>query len=131
MNPTEQQAGRRQAMTTIDLRVLCTALGFTAVVLQGEKIPRKLGALRATTFATLIEEFCRSSVPEAFPAAGEAERKFSVAERMATAIAEIIKETGGCLPQDLNARVFTPEEVDRNWAMAKALAEVAFNVKAS
>lgn len=131
MNPKEQQAGRQPpAMTTIDLRVLCTALGFTAVVMQGEKIPRKFGALRATAFANLIEEFCRSTVPEAF-AADEGDRKFSAAERMATAIAKIIKGTGGCLPQDLNARGFTPDEVDRNWAMAKALADVMLDAKES
>lgn len=53
-------------MTLTDLRLLCTALGFTAVVMQGGEIEKKDGALRATGFANLIEEFCRVSFPEAY-----------------------------------------------------------------
>jgi hypothetical protein len=43
-------------------------------------------------------------------------------ERMAMTIVEIIEETGACLPQDLNARGFTPKEVAELWGMSKALA---------
>jgi hypothetical protein len=127
-------------MTLTDLRVLCAALGFTAVVIKDRKLPKKEAALRATAFGGLIETFCRVSVPEAFADAGnngpaadpettepkpdpaKAGDTFAVAERMATAIVEIIREQGGCLPHDLAARGFTYDEIDRHWAMAKALA---------
>lgn len=51
-------------------------------------------------------------------------KKFEPAGRMATAIIEITREQGGCLPQDLNARGFTPQEVFAHWDMAKSLAAV-------
>jgi hypothetical protein len=127
-------------MTLTDLRVLCAALGFTAVVMQGGKLPKNEGASRATGFAGLIEEFCRASVPEAFEETGdenirvvdletsEPEGRFSLADRMATAIAAIIREQGGCLPHDLVAKGFTHEEIDRHWTMAKALAYVELKI---
>lgn len=123
-----------------DLRVLCTALGFTAVVIKDGKLPRKEAAQRALKFAELTEEFCRLSLPETFGAAGEENRgeagseaqkteaKFPVAERMASAIVAIIREQGGCLPHELLAKGFTHEEIDRHWAMAKALAYVELNI---
>jgi hypothetical protein len=52
------------------------------------------------------------------------DQKFAPAGRMAAAIIEITQENGGCLPQDLNARGFTPAEVARYWHMAKSLADV-------
>jgi hypothetical protein len=52
------------------------------------------------------------------------DRKFAPAGRMAAAIIEITRENGGCLPQDLNVKGFTPAEVARHWHMAKSLAEV-------
>jgi hypothetical protein len=52
------------------------------------------------------------------------DKKFAPAGRMATAIIEIIQEQGGCLPQDLNAKGFTPDEVAKYYHMAKALAAV-------
>ncbi len=55
-------------------------------------------------------------------------KKFEPAGRMATAIIEITQENGGCLPQDLNARGFTPDEVASHWHMAKALAAVEMNL---
>lgn len=116
-------------MKLTDARVLCAALGFTAVVTQGGKLPKKEAAIRAAAFAGLIEEFCRVSVPEAFGETGEEPAgKFAVAERMATAIVEIMKEQGGCLPHDLAAKGFTYEEIDRHWAMAKALAHVELKI---
>jgi hypothetical protein len=51
-------------MTRDDLRILCTALGFTAVVLKGEQTQDQ--AERARAFARLIEEFCLLSMPDAF-----------------------------------------------------------------
>lgn len=50
-------------MTRDDLRILCTALGFTAIVLKGE--PAENQASRAHAFARLIESFCFVTVPEA------------------------------------------------------------------
>lgn len=125
---------RPEPMTPADLRLLCTALGFTAVVMRGEKLPKKDGALHATGFANLIEEFCRASVPEGLDRTASVDRAGSDpgsipdAERMAAVIVEIIKEKGGCLPQDLAARGFTPDEIDRHWPMAKALAYVELNI---
>lgn len=55
-------------------------------------------------------------------------RKFAPAGRMASAIIEITQEQGGCLPQDLNARGFTPAEVAEHWHMAKSLAAVELNL---
>jgi hypothetical protein len=120
-------------MTPIYLRVLCTALGFAAVVMQGGTLPKKEGARRAAQFAALIEEFCRATVPEAFEQTGmhvvdlvatKPDERFAMAERMAKAIAGLYRDQGGCLPQDLLAKGFTHEEIDRHWAMAKALAQV-------
>lgn len=54
--------------------------------------------------------------------------KVSVAERMATAVVEITREEGSCVPKDLLARGFTEDEIDRHWAMAKALAQVELNI---
>ena len=127
-------------MTLTDLRLLCAALGFTAVVIHGGKTPKHEAAGRAGEFARLIEDFCRLSVPEVMEGeegkdmrvvdlvTDKPEAKFAPAERMATAIAEIYREQGGCLPQDLIAKGFTPEEVDRHWAMAKALALVELKI---
>jgi hypothetical protein len=127
-------------MTRMDLRVLFRALGFTAVVMQGGKVPKAEGARRAAAFASLIEEFCRISVLEAFEnregenmrvvdlVTTDPEGKFELAERMATAIAEIYQEKGGCLPHDLAAKGFTYEEVDRHWPMARALAHVELKI---
>lgn len=126
-------------MTRIDLRVLCAALGFTAVVMQGGRIPRQEGARRASEFAGLIEEYCRITVPEAFEhreedmqvvdlISTEPEGKFGPAERMATAIVEIYREQGGCLPQDLLTKGFTNDEIVRHWPMAHALAKIELNI---
>ena len=117
-------------MTRTDLHVICTALGFMAVTLKGEKLPKNDAALRATVFARLIEEFCLTSVPEAITdeEANAASTPDDTAERMADAIVEIIKKNSGCLPQDLLAKGFTPAQIERHWAMAKALAHVQLNI---
>jgi hypothetical protein len=52
------------------------------------------------------------------------DKKFAPAGRMATAIIEITEERGGCLPQDLNERGFTPAEVAQHWHLARSLAAV-------
>ena len=127
-------------MNAGDFRVLCAALGFTAVAMRGGRLPKKDVALRASVFARLIEEFCRTVVPEAFEETGGENMRvvdletsgpggrFSRAERMATAIVELYREQGGCLPQDLLAKGFTNDEIDRHWAMAKALAQVELDI---
>ena len=125
-------------MTFIDSRLLFTALGFTAVVVQGGRFPKEEGAKRAIQFASLIEAFCRDSIPEAFEGNGpphavdlvptESQSIFAIAQRMATAIVALYREQGGCLPQDLQAKGFTPEEVERQWPMANALAQVALKI---
>lgn len=55
---------------------------------------------------------------------GEANQKYGLAGRMAAAVISVMREKGDCLPQDLNAKGFTPAEVADNWHMAKALASV-------
>jgi hypothetical protein len=123
-----------------DVRLLCTALGFTAIVSREGKVSKK----EAVSFAKLIEDFCQSVVPEAFEAANgngegdiseasnpESQMLESVVQRMAEAIVEVYKEQNGCLPQDLIAKGLTPEEVDRHWAMAWALAKVRMNMSDS
>jgi hypothetical protein len=52
------------------------------------------------------------------------DKKFEPAGRMAIAIIEITQENGGCLPQNLNERGFTPAEVAQHYHMAKSLAAV-------
>jgi len=52
------------------------------------------------------------------------DQKFAPAGRMATVIIEIIQKQRGCLPQDLNERGFTVEEVSQYWRMASSLVTV-------
>jgi hypothetical protein len=47
--------------------------------------------------------------------------KFAVAGKIAEMILELKKTQGGCMPQDLNARGFTPAEVAENWDAAHFL----------
>jgi hypothetical protein len=126
-------------MTLTDFRLICTALGFAAVAMQsGNKSLEGEGASRAVGMAKLIEEFCRTAIPEAFErteieeafgfAAPESEGVITAAGDMAGAIVEIMKEQGGCLPQDLTAKGFSQEEIDRHWVMARALAAVKMNM---
>jgi hypothetical protein len=52
------------------------------------------------------------------------DKRFAPAGRMAAAIIDIMQESSGCLPQDLNAKGFTPAEIAQHWHLAKSLAEV-------
>ncbi len=125
-------------MERTDIDVLCAALAFTAVAIKGEdKMPD--GAARAAGLAYLIKEFCRMSVPEAFEddevdfARGAGadvapQGKFGMAHVMAKSIVKLMRENQTCLPQDLVAEGFHPDEIDRHWAMAKALAQVELNI---
>ena len=54
----------------------------------------------------------------------DGDKRYEPAGRMATAIFEVTTATGGCLPQDLNERGFTPDEVAKDWHFAKSLAAV-------
>ena len=95
---------------------------------------------RATGLAYLIKEFCRTTVPEAFEdEAGirlptpsvprlRPQAKFGIAERMAGVIAKLMRENDSCMPQDIIAEGFSAEEVERHWAMARALAQVELNM---
>lgn len=47
--------------------------------------------------------------------------KFSIAGRMAKVIMDLSKKNGGCMPQDLNAKGFTPQEVVGHWDAAHFL----------
>jgi hypothetical protein len=125
-------------MTRIDVRILSTALGFLAVILKD--IPRDQQSERAFTIGRLIEAFCHTTVPEAFESAddqgendlgssaSESEEDIATAMRMAEAIVEIKKERGDCLSRDLLTKGFVQEEIDRHWAMARALAAVKLNI---
>lgn len=59
-------------MTPQDLRILCTALGFTAVVMKGGE-NQKESARRALGFANLIEAFCNYTIPQLGAAINENE----------------------------------------------------------
>ena len=54
----------------------------------------------------------------------DSDKRYEPAGRMASVIIEVTKEKGGCLPQDLNERGFTPDEVARHWHMAKSISAV-------
>lgn len=120
-------------MTPNDFRILCTALGFTIALLKDVELDEQ--ALRAQAIARLIESFCQVTVPECFEESRKAaarhksSRKLALANRMATVIARIIKETGGCVPSDLLEKGFAAEEIDRHWPMASALVAVKLNLK--
>ena len=123
-------------MDSQDFDLLCAALAFTAVAMKGENVMPD--AERATGLAYLIKEFCRATVPEAFAEDNIAARavgadinpreKFGVAERMADAIVKLIRKNDACMPQDLANAGFTPQEIERHWAMAMALARVELNM---
>src|SRR5580658_8456231 len=106
-------------MKLTDLRALCTALGFTVVVIKDGEVPKAEGARRALEVAGLIEEFCRISVPDAFER-GRAKKlrvvdfvsrrgagRFERAGQLAAVMVEIMREQGGYMPQDLAAKGFT------------------------
>jgi hypothetical protein len=127
-------------MKPLDVRLLCTALGFSTIVSRDGRAGKKA----IMGFAKLIEEFCQATIPEAFEAANgngegdisetsnpEAKILESVVQRMADAIVQIYREQNGCLPQDLQSKGFSSEEIEKHWAMAKALAAVKMNMSDS
>jgi hypothetical protein len=112
-------------MTHTDYKVIFTALGFLAVILND--VPKDKQALRATAIASLIESFCMATVPEAF--GDDADNASNVRERMVDAIAGIIKTNGTCHPHKLEDQGFTPDEIARYWPSAYALACVSLNIE--
>ncbi|MDX2028387.1 MAG: hypothetical protein SFW62_07105 [Alphaproteobacteria bacterium] len=117
-------------MTSIDLKTLCHALGFTAVVMK-DGVSQKNGAARATGLAGMIEEFCRTALPNSFSENSETSNpggKFPLAQRMASTIVELYQAQGGCSPHDLLERGFSRDDVSRYWPLAKALAFVEMNI---
>ncbi|MCP3385972.1 hypothetical protein NLM31_36850 [Bradyrhizobium sp. CCGUVB4N] len=52
------------------------------------------------------------------------DKRYEPAGRMAAAIIKVTQEQGACLPQDLNQRGFTPDEVVKHWHLANSLAAV-------
>lgn len=112
-------------MTRTDHKIIFTALGFLAVILNDA--PKDKQALRATAIAGLIESFCMAAVPEAF--GNDAANVSNVRERMVDAIASIINTNGTCHPHNLKDQGFTPDEIARQWPSAYALACVSLNIK--
>ena len=49
---------------------------------------------------------------------------FALANRMADAIADLIRKHGQCRPRDLEKMGFTRDEIAEAWALASALAAV-------
>jgi hypothetical protein len=56
------------------------------------------------------------------------ELRYAVYHPMTTAIVETVRAEGQCLPRDLLARGFLPEEIERHWKMSKALACIELNL---
>jgi len=81
-------------MAMLDLRTLCTALGFTAVVVQGGSHKRN-GAVRARKIADLIEEFCTTG-PGVAPAR-DTDAVDAVIEKFKATLRD---EGSALLPQD-------------------------------
>jgi hypothetical protein len=79
-------------MTRTDYKVIFTALGFLAVIL--DDVPRDRQALRATTLAQLIEAFCASAMPDAFSNAASDGVQVVEAEQHLERYLADLRETG-------------------------------------
>lgn len=110
-------------MKATDRRFLCTALGMTIILLRNGSIPPGDQTVHALGIADLIELFCRAT--EQRPSG---EDRIALANRMATVIADIIREKQFCSPDDLLTQGFTQDEVDQCWVMSRALAAVGLEV---
>ncbi len=120
----------------VDLRTLCHALAFMAVVVHAPRSIRRPGEAtrRALGIAAQIEEFCLSYASGGQPAAAEnpsprnGESQIALITRMAHAIADVIRDKdGSCRPDDLIGTGFTREDIERCWLTAQALAHVILN----
>lgn len=54
--------------------------------------------------------------------------RFSTQQRLATVIVAYTRLYGDCRREDLTAHGFLPEDIDRLWSMAKALADLELSV---
>ena len=80
-------------------QILFTALGFTAVVIQGASGAD--GAARAVGFAHLIEEFCRETIPNAFGGESHASSGQSDIDRKIEEFkSDLIERETALLPED-------------------------------
>jgi hypothetical protein len=82
----------RHFMTRTDYKVIFTALGFLAVIL--DNVPRDKQALRATTLAQLIEAFCATSLPEAFTSEPPETSRTAETEQLLELYIAELRETG-------------------------------------
>jgi hypothetical protein len=110
----------------VNLKTLCSALGFTAVAIVGGKLNPKGRAERARHIAGLIEEFCLEAGGEPTATAqGDSNVGEGISEaaaRMADTIAKRKRAGVDTLSRDLIAYGFTADEIERHWALASALA---------
>lgn len=79
-------------MTRTDYKVIFTALGFLAVIL--DNVPRDKQALRANTLAHLIESFCATSLPEVFTSEASGTLVSGNAEQLIELYVAELRETG-------------------------------------
>jgi hypothetical protein len=115
----------------LDLSILCTALGFFAVIIKEDGLSDG-STERVLQIAKLAQEFCRQHATgtvegEPVPVSAHDPDRFALHQHMAVAIVSIIKEGGSCLPRDLEAKGYTQEEIARCWPLARALADVMLN----
>ncbi len=111
----------------LDVRILCTALGFFAVIVKEDTVSDG-STERAMQIAQLAEECCHIHATDAeaapVPVSAPAPDRFDLHQHRAVAIVSIIKDRGDCLPRDLAAKGYTPDDIARCWPLARALADV-------
>jgi len=116
----------------LDLSILCTALDFFAVIIKEDTLSDG-STERALQIARLAEEFCSQHATgpaeaDIVPVRTHEPDRFALHHHMAVAIVSIIKESGSCIPRDLEAKGYMPEEIARCWPLARALAQVMLNM---
>jgi hypothetical protein len=83
--------------------------------------------------ARLAEEFCSlhatgPAEEDIVPVSAHDPDRFALHQHMAVAIISIIKASGSCVPRDLKAKGYTPEDIARCWPSARALAQVMLHM---
>jgi hypothetical protein len=99
-------------MDADDRRYLCTALGFTVVLLRGDALSPGAQAARAHGIAQLIDAFCQETDAA------------TLLDRMTAGFVAIMGQQGTCTQEDLVIRGFAAEDVNRCWKLIQALAAV-------
>lgn len=122
-------------MTALSPQLLFTALAFTSVVGR-DGLPSEDKAPKITALAGLMDAYCRAAVPEAFAPTTKRRKPvkcavvqghdddMALSSRMASAIVAVLERQGTCEPSALATHGFSPEDIERCWPLAKALAEV-------